>query len=131
MIVLLDTHVVVWLAQDERKLSKLAAKAIARARKSGGGLAVSSFTLFELAQRVVRKRIQVDMSLDVFLRDIESRFSILHLNAGIAERAVTLPETFPSDPMDRIIVATALVERMPLVTADDRIRESGVVETIW
>lgn len=131
MIVLLDTHVVVWLAQDERKLSKLAAQVIARARKSGGGLAISSFTLFELAQRVVRTRIQVDMSLNVFLRDIEMRFAVLHLNAGIAERAVTFPETFPSDPMDRIIVATALVEGLPLVTADERIQASGVVETIW
>ena len=131
VILLLDTHVVAWLAEDEGKFSKKAVQAIERAKRSGGGLAISSVTLFELAQQVVRKRIQMDVSLDLFLRDVETRFSVLQLSAAIAERAVRLPESFPNDPMDRIIAATALVEGIPLVTADERIRESGVVETIW
>jgi PIN domain nuclease of toxin-antitoxin system len=42
-----------------------------------------------------------------------------------------LPEKFPQDPSDRLIAATAMVEGMSLVTADLRIRQSKVVETIW
>lgn len=38
---------------------------------------------------------------------------------------------YPVDPMDRIIGATALSEDIPLVTADERIRHSGQVQTIW
>ncbi|MDP9361771.1 MAG: PIN domain-containing protein [Acidobacteriota bacterium] len=35
------------------------------------------------------------------------------------------------DPIDCIIAATALTHGVPLVTKDDRIRQTGVVETIW
>ena len=42
-----------------------------------------------------------------------------------------LAATFPSDPGDRLITATAIVLRCPLVTADEKIRAAKVVETIW
>ena len=131
MILLLDTHVVVWLTTDSGKLSKKATQAIQRARSSGGGLAISCITLFELAHQIARKRIEVDASLDLFLHDVESRFVVMQLSAAIADRAVRLPLSFPSDPMDKIIAATALVEGLPLLTADERIHHSRVVETIW
>jgi len=44
---------------------------------------------------------------------------------------VRLPPEFPKDPSDRLIAATAMVEGMPLVTADQRIRKSKVLETVW
>ena len=49
----------------------------------------------------------------------------------IAALAVRLPETYPKDPADRLIGATAIVEGVPLVTADKQIRQAKVVETIW
>jgi PIN domain nuclease of toxin-antitoxin system len=45
--------------------------------------------------------------------------------------AAHFPPSFPSDPFDRIIAATARVRGLRLVTADERIQRSGVVETIW
>ncbi len=129
--ILLDTHVVVWLAGDPERLSRKAAQAIAEARKAGGGLAISSFSLFELGHLVLRKRIRVDMSVESFLQDVESRFVVLPVDGRIAARAVQMPATYPGDPMDRIIAATALVEGMPLVTADRAMQKSGVLKTIW
>ena len=41
------------------------------------------------------------------------------------------PPIFPADPIGRLIAATAVVEKMPLVTADPRIQDGGVVQTIW
>ena len=129
--ILLDTHVVIWLAGEPEKLSKNAAQAIAEARKDGGGLAISALTLFELAHLVVRKRIQMDLSLDEFLSDVESRFIVRPLNARIAARAIQFPHTYPNDPIDRIIGATAIVDQLPLITADERMRRSGVIKTVW
>jgi PIN domain nuclease of toxin-antitoxin system len=54
-----------------------------------------------------------------------------HWRPAGASLAVALPEKFPQDPSDRLIAATAMVEGMSLVTADLRIRQSKVVETIW
>jgi hypothetical protein len=80
---------------------------------------------------VVRKRIQVTLSGRVLLEDIASRFVVIPLNARIAARAVELLSTYPSDPMDRIIGARALVEGLELVSADENIRRSKVLPTIW
>ena len=49
----------------------------------------------------------------------------------IAARAMQMPAAYPSDPMDRIIGATALIEGLPLVTADEQIQRSRAVKTIW
>jgi PIN domain nuclease of toxin-antitoxin system len=49
----------------------------------------------------------------------------------IAAFAVQLPSSFPKDPADRLIAATAMVEGAPLITADERIRGAKVLRTIW
>ena len=101
MTLLVDTHVVAWLLIESRRVSKRAAQAIKRARRSGSGLAISSFTLYELAQGIHRGRIRIDATLEVFLAEVEKSFAVLQLNAAIAERAVRIGERFPGDPMFR------------------------------
>jgi len=131
-VILVDTHVVIWLAGDPRRLSRKAVAAIEQARRDeGGGLAIAASTLFELAYLVVRKRINVTLPVESFLEDIASRFVVIPLNARIAARAVQLPSRYPNDPMDRIIGATALVEGLELITADENIRRSKLLPTIW
>jgi len=80
---------------------------------------------------VVRKRIRDDSSLESFLQEVESRFVVLLINGRIAARATQMPAAYPSDPMDRIIGATALIEGLSLVTADEQIQRSRAVKTIW
>jgi PIN domain nuclease of toxin-antitoxin system len=92
---------------------------------------VSDVTLFEIAILTSRKRIELQVSLESFLEEVESRFTILPINRHIAARSVQLPNTYPKDPMDRIIGATALVEGIPLITADENIRRAKVVKAIW
>ena len=129
--ILLDTHVVVWLALDQTHLSKNARAAINDARENGDGLAISDITLLELATLSRKGRIRLEISLESFLQEIEARFIILPISGRACARALGLPATYPKDPADRIIGATALVEGMSLLTADREIRRSRALHTIW
>jgi PIN domain nuclease of toxin-antitoxin system len=130
-VILLDTHVVLWLAFDQARISKKAATAIEQARKSGEGLAVSDITLLEIATLERKHRITLRSTLETFLTEVEARFVILPITGRICVRAIGLPPAYPTDPADRVIGATALIEAVPLVTADDAIRRSKLLPTIW
>jgi len=130
-VILVDTHIVVWLAFDQTQLSKNARAAINAARENGDGLAISDITLLELTTLSSKGRIRHDISLESFLREIEARFIVLPISGRACVRALGLPRTYPKDPADRIIGATAIVEGMSLLTADREIRRSRALHTIW
>jgi PIN domain nuclease of toxin-antitoxin system len=131
LLILLDTHVVVWLAIDENRISKKAGAAIVEARRAADGLAISGITLLELAMLSNKGRIQLDISLESFMGEVESRFVVLPITGRICVRAMAFPREYPKDPADRIIGGTALVEGLSLITADRAIRNSRALPTIW
>jgi PIN domain nuclease of toxin-antitoxin system len=130
-VILVDTHVVVWLALQPERISKKARTAIEDARRTGQGIGISDICLLEISILERKARIRLDSSLETFLLEIEARFIILPITGRICVRAVLLPASYPNDPADRIIGATALVEGVPLVTADEGIRRSHALRTIW
>ena len=129
--ILVDTHVVVWLAFDQDKISSRAKKAIDEARRLADGLAISDMTLWEVGTLASRGRIRLGISLESFLREVEARFVVLPITSRSCARSIEFPATYPKDPADRVIGATALVEGLSLVTADREIRRSKLVCTIW
>ena len=129
--ILLDTHVVVWLAQDYQRISPKAQATIEEAREKNGGIAVSAMTLFEIALLASRSRIRFVPDVETVLSEVERRFIVLPLTGNISLQAFELPAAYPNDPVDRIIGATALIEDIPLITADAQIRKSRAVPTIW
>jgi PIN domain nuclease of toxin-antitoxin system len=131
LLILVDTHVVVWLAFDQTQISRKASAAINDARKLADGLAISGMTLLELATLASRGGIQVGISLESFLQEVEARFVVLPITGRACARGMGFPATFPKDPADRIIAATALIDGLSLVTADREIRRSKLVSTIW
>jgi PIN domain nuclease of toxin-antitoxin system len=130
-VILVDTHVVIWLALETANISKEARAAIEETRQSGQGLAISDITLVEIAQIENKHRIKLNASLETFLSEVEARFVVLPMTGRVCVRAMGLPAGYPKDPADRIIGATALVEGIPLITADDDIRRSKALRTIW
>jgi len=128
--IVLDTHTVLWLAQEPELLSERAKEAIASARMNGG-LAIADKTLWELAMLISRGRVKVQTSLRDFLQEVERICTVIPVTSAVAERAVQFSEKFSLDPADRLIGATAMVYGAPLVTKDKIIRASGEVNCLW
>jgi PIN domain nuclease of toxin-antitoxin system len=123
--ILLDTHILVWLLIAPENLSAKAKKAILAARKSGP-LALSAVSLWEIAWLAVNKRIDIDVSVDSFVKKCASFVQVLPITSEIAVRSAQFPKSYPDDPQDRIIGATAIVEGIRLLTHDKMIMKSGL-----
>ena len=129
--ILLDTHVALWLTLESRGLTKKSTALLADARRQQETIAIASITLIETARLVAHGRISIQISLDAYMADLEARFTILPITAAVAAATTRLPATYPRDPADRIIAATALVHGATLITADQRIRKAKAVRTLW
>lgn len=124
--ILLDTHILIWLLIAPEKLSSKARKAIVAARKSGP-LAVSAISLWEIAWLAENRRIAIDISVESFVKKCASYVEVLPITAQIAVRSVQFPDSYPRDPQDRLIGATAIVEGIRLLTNDTQVASSGLV----
>jgi PIN domain nuclease of toxin-antitoxin system len=128
--ILLDTHVLIWLASEPSKLSRKAREVIRRA-SAETGIAVSAITLWELAWLATHDRLKITGTPEAFVEQIVSRTAIRPITAKIAVLANQLPTNYPGDPCDRLIGATALAEGIALITKDSKIRACKEIKTIW
>lgn len=128
--ILLDTHVLIWLASEPGKLSKKASDAIRRASQETG-IAISAITLWELAWLASHDRLEITGTVEAFVEKISSRTAVQPITVKVAVLANQLPADYSGDPCDRLIGATALAEGMALVTKDTRIRACKQIKTIW
>lgn len=129
--ILLDTHVVVWAAIEHKRLSRAAESALRRAR-AGGGLAMASISLWELALLFARGRIETYGTIEAWVRRVLETVGVVvkPITQEIAILAAQFPESYPPDPADRLIGATARAEGIALIAQDERIRSSPLLRTI-
>jgi PIN domain nuclease of toxin-antitoxin system len=129
---LLDTHILIWWQIEPSRLTAEQRRALNLSREINEQLGVASITLWEIAKTVERGRVQFDQELDVVLRGIEQHplLRVLRLDAHVARESTLLGATLRGDPADQLIVATARVHGLRLVTSDERIRRSDTVPVI-
>lgn len=113
----LDTHILVALAAGEATPAELG-------RAVNQPLAISDIVLWELAMLVERGRLKMDIESRE-LREWLRNLTIFPITLEIARQSTQLD--FSSDPADEIIAATSVVENIPLLTRDRRIRKSRIV----
>lgn len=117
--VLLDTHVVQWWSAEPKRVSARAAEALEAADE----LAVAAVSWFELAWLARHERIVVTVPVRSWLAGLAAQVRTLGITPAIADSAMALPSSFPGDPADRLIFATAIEHGLHLVTKDAAIRD--------
>jgi len=133
--VVADTHIVIWYLLNSAKLSQEATEALERCVAADETIRVSAHSLVELVYAVEQARnpfTQEDRQavLHAFAAE-DSPFEVVPLTAEIANRVASVPRTVNADPGDRIVVATAEVLGMPIVSADPKFPSMTELDVIW
>lgn len=130
--ILLDTCAAIWDALDPNRLSTKARKAIDRADQHNA-LVISDISLWEVAMLVKKGRVEIDTSAAHFLNlFLQSRnISVLQISPEIAELSTHFGADVSNDPADRLIAATSIIHNAQLVTADKKLLDSEMVDTLW
>lgn len=130
--IIMDTCTIIWDALEPSKLSQKAIKAIENANKHQA-LIISDISLWEISMLIKRRRLEVDTTAANFLNlFLQSRnISVQSISPEIAELSVNFGDEINKDPADRIIAATSIILNAQLVTADENLRQSDMLETVW
>lgn len=124
--ILIDTHIWIWYANGDKKLSHEEKKIISQGFLDSK-VHIAAISLWELAMLEKKQRITLDMPC---LEWIRSFFQVTHcqlvpMTPEIAVESCCLPGDFHDDPADRMIAATARVEHLSLMTHDARMIQYG------
>jgi PIN domain nuclease of toxin-antitoxin system len=128
--ILLDTHIWVWYLTKSSMLGEREERIIIDNLASG--LAVSMISYWEVAKLVEGQKIYFSQPIEDWLNTAFSYSSIqtINLTTRIIVESTQLPQPFHRDPADQIIVATARVLGIPLLTMDGKILAYPHVQTL-
>ncbi len=132
---LLDTQAWLWSVLDHPRLSRRARAALS-AVSPQERIGLAAISLKEAAWHLARRRVVVDESFGpwpLWLRRAASspQLDLLPLTVDVAIESEQLGDSFPLDPADCLIAATARVHDLTLITSDTDIRSSRAVRTLW
>ncbi|TVP78984.1 MAG: type II toxin-antitoxin system VapC family toxin [Puniceicoccaceae bacterium] len=125
---LLDTHAVIWASEDDPRLGPAARKALGES--TYGDAVISDITLLEIAMLVEKERLFINLPLKRYLLNIQENYPLISIEAQVAAEVYSLPLK-QADPFDRVIVSTARYHSLPLITRDQAISHSNLVEVVW
>lgn len=127
MKLLLDTHALLWFTTGDKQLS---AKARRQMESSDAELLISAASVWELAIKQSMGRIELPGTPAAYIAEqLASGYGMLAITWRHAAAVAELP-WHHRDPFDRLLVAQALVEQLPLVTGDPALRAYGV-PIVW
>uniref|UniRef100_Q025D0 PilT protein domain protein n=1 Tax=Solibacter usitatus (strain Ellin6076) TaxID=234267 RepID=Q025D0_SOLUE len=126
---LLDTHILIRWLSEPKKLSREQFRALEDVVRRGEYVCVSGFSLLEIALLGERRRITAGLNELFHELDTNPSIRILSLTTDVVREVSALGDAL-RDPADRVIVATARIHRLRLVTADQRIIASKLVGVI-
>ena len=128
MNVLLDTHALLWFALDDPQLSRAAHALVV---DPANEKFVSPMSWWEIAIKMSMKKYTLTVAHDVFFETAirDNGFRVLPIEPRHTAALVTLP-FYHKDPFDRLLIAQAIVEDIPIVSADSAF-DPYPVRRIW
>jgi PIN domain nuclease of toxin-antitoxin system len=128
--ILLDTHIWVWWVNESAELTADMQQALQV--HTGDGLGVSIISCWEVAKLVERGCLQLTLPVESWIEQALAfpGVQLLELTPRIVVESTQLPGDFHRDPADQLIVATARVYDVPLLTADGKVLAYPYVQTV-
>lgn len=135
--VVADTHTILWYLYDVAKLSPAAEAALTVAEQSGT-IYISAITLVEVAYLETKPSFPYAGALQDLFRlvsDPSEHVRVLPVTIDVARAVIQVPRGEVPEMPDRIVAATAVAHRLPVVSVDSDIRGSAslnaLVSVIW
>ena len=130
--ILLDTHIWLWLLHDPSRLSNAASNLIA-AEEEQNGLLVSAISVWEVAVKASGGKLTLPLPIAAWYEQAKTHSGTLiePLNPLDAIASTQLPGELHKDPADRILIAISQRYSIPLVTCDSKILSYPYVKTVW
>ena len=130
--IVLDTHAWIWWVDQSSELSPQARRRIDGLTEPGA-LCVSSISVWEFHMLVKKGRLRLKTDPAHWIRQCElsPRIRFIPVDNEITRLAVELPSDEPSDPADRIILATGLALGAPVLSKDEKLRRCPGVKVVW
>lgn len=127
-----DTHTIIWYLYDDTRISEKAKRFIEATCEQGNQIGISTITLVEIVYLIEKGRIEnrAYAKINSELQDNESVLREIPLTNEIVMELAQIDRNSIPDMPDRIIAATALYLDVPLLSRDEKIKNSRV-ETIW
>lgn len=127
--ILLDTPVLIWLVAEQNQLSKNAKDAIAQ---SAGRIFVSSISAYEIGILVNKKLLTLPHEPQHWFSEALDLHGLneLPIDHHIALQATQLPQLH-QNPIDRMLLASAILHNLQLITSDQQMHQYPTVKCVW
>lgn len=128
-----DTHALLWFINKSSRLSEAARTAMRTAEDTGSAIYVPAISIVEIRYLVEKGTFtEADYGkVIIALKDDATALALAPLNLDVAEALAQIPRATVPDMPDRIIAATALALKLPLVSKDEEIRKLTNVTILW
>lgn len=123
-----DTHSLLWYFSDSPRLSRKALKAFEKTIENGS-IIIPIIVLAEIMYIAKKGRIEMTFAETVKRIDDMENFEIVPLDMDILNIADKIEDEL--EMHDRLIAATALFFKVPLITRDQALKDSGLCDVIW
>ncbi|MCB0986351.1 MAG: type II toxin-antitoxin system VapC family toxin [Acidimicrobiales bacterium] len=132
---LADTQVLIWYVTGPERLTTRALEVLHAETDAGVKVGVSSFAMVEVTYAVEKSRnpltVEDAQAILAVLHDEASPFEVLPVDLAVSERVRSVPRDENADPGDRILVATAEVHDLRIVSSDGKVPSMTKNSVIW